>query len=85
MTIDRYDLGSRMAWTLMLKTCLTHLGYNIKNKDEMWWISERESALNALRSVCGEFGDNDWDENLNLADIIDNHLEKHLLSEKFCK
>lgn len=41
-------------------------------------ISERESAIQALRTICDEHGDNDWDENLHLADIINKHLGDYL-------
>ena len=27
-----------------------------------------------MRDLCGEFGDNDWDENLSLADVVGKHL-----------
>lgn len=31
-----------------------------------------------LRSLCDDFGDNEWGDDLYLADVIDNHLGKHL-------
>ena len=36
--------------------------------------SERLATINALRSLCEEFGDNDWPDNLHLADVIEKHL-----------
>jgi hypothetical protein len=39
---------------------------------------ERAKAIVALREVCKNYGDNDWPDNLNLADIVNNHLLRHL-------
>jgi predicted secreted protein len=41
-------------------------------------IIEREEAINTLRDLCREHGDNDWSDDLHLADIIDKHLGRHL-------
>lgn len=35
-------------------------------------------AISTLRQVCDEFGDNDWDETLNLSDIVEKHLWRNL-------
>jgi hypothetical protein len=71
-----YIRGSRMAWTLMLQECLKHLDGNDRTVAAL--ISEREQAVTALRNVCKEHGDNDWDESLHLADVIEKHLGRHL-------
>lgn len=34
-----------------------------------------------LRQVCDEFGDNDWPDNLHLADVIEKHLWDELRAE----
>lgn len=39
---------------------------------------ERQETIQLLRSVCAEFGDNDWDDDLHLTDIIDKHLVNHV-------
>ncbi len=39
---------------------------------------ERLEAVAALREVCADYGDNDWEDNLNLADVIDKHLARPL-------
>jgi hypothetical protein len=44
-------------------------------------ITEREEALQILRRACAEHGDNDWKEDLHLADILDKHLVRHLVRE----
>lgn len=36
--------------------------------------SERLGAIQALRKTCEYFGDNDWEPDLHLADIIEKHL-----------
>ena len=38
----------------------------------------RDAARAALRQICEEFGDNDWPDDLHLADVIDKHLARHL-------
>jgi len=39
---------------------------------------ERNDAIVMLRQVCEDWGDNDWADNLHLADIIEKHLWRHL-------
>lgn len=41
-------------------------------------VAEREDAIAALRSVCDDHGDNDWSEEMHLADIVNKHLKNHL-------
>jgi hypothetical protein len=31
-----------------------------------------------LRRVCAKFGDNDWSDDLRLADVLEKHLLRHL-------
>jgi hypothetical protein len=76
---DAYMRGSRMAWLRVLQLATTHLGYDDLEARHALWIQEREGAIGALREVCGGYGDNDWPDNLDLYDIIHNHLLWHLL------
>lgn len=76
--MDEYEQGSRSAWRTMLAECLRHLGYTGDDTQKLAWIAEREDAILALRRICAEHGDNDWPEDLHLADILDKHLERHL-------
>lgn len=39
---------------------------------------ERTETVHALRELCKEFGDNDWSDDLHLADVIEKHLARHL-------
>jgi len=74
-----YKQGSRAAWFRILLLCYQELGYvdDPERKDEKW-IVEREATIATLRNICHEFGDNDWDEDLHLADVIEKHLFWHL-------
>lgn len=65
-----------MALTSILNECIRGLGY--KSVSQKAWISEREMAISVLRGLCEYFGDNDWDTDLHLADIIDKHLGNYL-------
>lgn len=71
-----YIEGSRMGWLHILSVALRELGQ--EERDKYGWIREREAAVAALRRVCRTHGDNDWPENLHLADVIEKHLERHL-------
>jgi hypothetical protein len=73
-----YNRGSRMTWTLMLQQCLQNLGYKSDEASKASWILEREAAIQALRDVCEHHGDNEWPDDLHLADIIEKHLGRHL-------
>lgn len=76
-----YQRGQRSVLTSILADCVRRLGYETPVAQSTNWISEREEAIAMLRSVCEDHGDNDWDEKLHLADIIEKHLYKHLESE----
>ena len=83
--IDEYSYaeGSQRAWIFMLQICLKHIDTTDQTKthplfEKSRLILERAEAIQQLRSLCADFGDNDWDDNLHLADIIEKHLGKHL-------
>lgn len=40
---------------------------------------ERKWAIVELRGLCKEVGDNDWEDELYIPDIIEKHLADHLL------
>jgi hypothetical protein len=72
-----YRRGQRSAWRRVLSTALGELGYDSTDPEELRLqrlIAEREDAIAALRRLCEDYGDNDWDDHLHLADIIDKHL-----------
>lgn len=82
MTQDEHDVayteGYRLALRQHIMLGLAHLGYEGAEKKALQWVVEREQAIGQLRALCKEFGDNDWDEQLHLGDIIEKHLGKHL-------
>lgn len=73
-----YIRGSRAAWLSMLQTCLRELGIDDPEAGKVRWVLEREATVAALRGVCENHGNNDWSDNLHLADVIEKHLERHL-------
>jgi hypothetical protein len=77
-----YLRGERAAWRRILSTALFELGYDLKSLKAARLITERESAIAMLRQVCDEHGDNNWDEKLHLADVVEKHLWRHLREEK---
>ena len=71
-----YMQGQRAAWMTLFNQCLRNLDIDTAHAQQ--WFPEREEAIAALRELCREYGDNDWPENLHLADIINKHLGKYL-------
>jgi hypothetical protein len=73
-----YIEGSRVAWRKMLRQALMELGRDSEEWNQKRWLLEREEAISMLRRICERLGDNDWPDDLNLADIIDKHLNRHI-------
>jgi hypothetical protein len=71
-----YIEGERRVYMSLLRECLNHLGE--EENDKHRWVLERQEAISRLRELCAEFGDNDWKDNLHLADIIEKHLGDYL-------
>jgi hypothetical protein len=71
-----YEMGSRAAWQSMLRLCLRELGYSDKPDAAAFaqMVEEREAAIAALRSICEDYGDNNWSNDLHLADILNKRL-----------
>lgn len=74
MSEQDYVNGNQRAWLTMLNECISQLG----SPDPARWIAERADVVLALRSICAEFGDNDWPDDLHLRDVIEKHLARHL-------
>lgn len=51
-------------------------------KREIGTQKERDETIAMLRHVCEEHGDNDWPDNLHLADVIEKHLWRNLDSTR---
>jgi len=73
-----YIRGQRMVLLMQLQQILGLLGYTDPAAAHAKWIGEREMTVSALREVCREHGDNDWAEDLCLADVVEKHLHRHL-------
>ena len=68
-----YLMGQRALLLQDLKRILKELKYMHEDVDisKEQLIAEREEAISALRLKCK---DNNWNEHLHLADIINKHL-----------
>lgn len=77
-----YQAGRRAAFRRMLQTALGELGYDSPEAAQSDWIIEREQAIAQLRELCATHGDNDWPDDLNLADVIEKHLADYLYQER---
>lgn len=66
----------RTAYREMLANCIRELCDEDTTKESL--MVQLEEGRSALRSLCADFGDNDWDDKLSLRDVIEKHLCKHL-------
>lgn len=71
-----YDEGGKAAWRTLLRTAMRELG--AETPDAARLALERAEAIAALRRICSHHGDNDWPDNLHLADVIEKHLARHM-------
>ncbi len=69
-----YGMGHDAALRIVLATVLQVMPQG----DAERWRLERGAAVAQLRSVCEDFGDNDWPDDLHLADVIEKHLARQL-------
>lgn len=60
--------------------CINELGEKEKTAEQ--WRKERHFTISALRTLCKEFGDNDWSDDLYLPDIINKHLAPYLTKDE---
>lgn len=71
-----YTRGRKAMARDMLAIAIRELGD--ETPDYARLLLERADAIAALRTVCDHHGDNEWDAELHLADIINKHLGDHL-------
>lgn len=78
---ERYAQGQHMMALSIIQTCTMYL----HNSSELTIVQlrmERARAIETLRYVCEAFGDNDWEDNLHLSDIIEKHLGDNLFDKE---
>lgn len=80
MSEQDYVEGSRRAWLSILQLALRHLEIDDVEAGKARWVSERQEIIAKLREICKRYGDNDWPDDLHLADVIEKHLYDHLES-----
>lgn len=71
--------GKIKAFKIMIFDCqraLSGLGAKLKTRHE--FDSERSEVIDRLRDHCANHGDNDWADDLHIADIIDKHLMNYI-------
>lgn len=73
-----YLRGERAAFTRMLNEAARGLGYDDPLAASTRAISEMEGTRAALRSTCADHGDNEWDDDLHLADVVEKHLRRYI-------
>ena len=71
-----YIQGQKALASRLLRTLMSELDPEERTLAHLQ--TERQEAIVELRSLCEEFGDNDWPDNLYLSDIIEKHLGRHL-------
>lgn len=73
-----YERGRRSVWVSLLQRCVSELGIEDTHAKASAWLVEREQLVAALRQACDELGDNDWPDDLNLVDVLEKHLLRHI-------
>lgn len=71
-----YCTGRASAFRSLLGGCIRELGQ--EERDVHGWRLERADTVAALRELCRDYGDNDWQDNLHLGDVINKHLVPYL-------
>ncbi len=65
-----YIRGQDSAFRAIMSECLRHLPPN----KELSLRKERAEVVACLREICDVYGDNDWPDDLHLADVIEKHI-----------
>ena len=73
-----YIEGRKAAWADIYRQAQAHVEEGAAARTRPELALERRETIALLRSLCAEFGDNDWEEDLYLPDIIEKHLGRHL-------
>lgn len=70
-----YIEGTKAFARHILNTALAELD-NGESRERL--LIERSEIVSALRKICEDFGDNDWDDSAHLPDVIEKHLAYYL-------
>jgi hypothetical protein len=73
-----YILGRKAFARELLGRSIGELGGTGLTMEQV--LAERAEAIATLRGICEEYGDNDWEDDLHLSDIISKHLGNYLES-----
>jgi hypothetical protein len=76
-----YEAGAKAAYRELLRSAIRNLGHDDPEANAERWRIERAETVAKLRSICERYGDNDWPDDLHLADVIEKHLWRHLPKE----
>lgn len=71
---ESYVAGQRDAYRSLLRLALGNLGVDDPVAGKAFWVEDRARSVAALREICEQHGDNDWPDDLSLADVIEKHL-----------
>ncbi len=71
-----YQAGRQACASSMLSSLLHDLEPEQRPLARM--VEQASRARAQLRTLCADHGDNDWDDNLDLADVIEEHLGRYL-------
>jgi hypothetical protein len=71
-----FEMGCKAFARRILGECVREIGQTDVTAEA--WRLERADAVAALRSLCEDFGDNEWPDDLHLADVINKHLLPYL-------
>ncbi len=69
-----YQQGSQGVWQQLLSLALQNLSGTGEHLSRTEMMQERTMVVQTLRSICEEYGDNDWDDDLHLTDVLNKHL-----------
>lgn len=76
--LESLRISERAVYQRLLRLALEGLGMDSPEFETARLASERSRLVTTLREICAEFGDNDWPENLDLSDVLEKHLARHL-------
>lgn len=71
-----YELGGRAVARRIVQSLLRDL--DPEERKHACLVIELDETRAVLRRLCNTHGDNDWKDNLHLADALDQHLGRYL-------